>query len=232
MMRMLLGCLVTMLGLARGATMDDIASVPWTEAHVDELRRFDGRAVEDFVNRFRGGPGMHVTVGEFAWVDLAGDGQYQLVVTLDLSGRAYFDYVAIYRRSRTGKVRRQWIEGQDVKLGRAIRDLDGDGTKELILLSGIDSGDPRGFAWGPSRVWPKVYRLRSGSYVDGSAAFATYYDQEVLPPLEKEIDEARQSAAREQVPPENAEWTARKLMVLELTRDKILGVLGRKPTNR
>jgi len=231
MMRMLLGCLVTMLGLASGATTDDIASVPWIEANLDEMRRLDTYAVEQFVNRSPAGD-PHATVGEFAWVDLAGDGQYQLVVTLDLSGRAYFDYVAIYRRSPTGKVRRQWIEGQDVDLGRAIRDLDGDGTKELILLSGIDSGDPRGFAWGPSRVWPKVYRLRSGTYVDGSATFATYYDQEVLPPLEKELDGARQSAARAQVPPENAEWTARKLMVLELTREKILGVLGRKPTNR
>jgi hypothetical protein len=47
---------------------------------------------------------LHKTVGEFTWEDLAGDGRYELITTLDLSGRSFFDYLAVYERDDSGKV--------------------------------------------------------------------------------------------------------------------------------
>ena len=136
----------------------DIASLAWTESNLDVLRTFDKAAVEDFVNTMVD-DGMHATVGEFAWIDLAGDERYELATRQDVSGRAYFDYLAVYWRSPAGKVTRDWIEGVDLpSLDKIVRDLDGDGKDELIVPSALDRHDPRGYPGYPARVWPKVYQ--------------------------------------------------------------------------
>jgi hypothetical protein len=137
------------------------------------LNRSDKSSIEAFVNEPDGG-GMHAFVGAFGWYDLSGDGHYDLVVTEDLSGRAFFDYLAIYGHSNAGGVKLiQWIEGDQIPsdLGKVVRDLNGDGKDEFIIPITLVS-----YTTASTITWPAVYRLANGKYVEDSSDFADYYD--------------------------------------------------------
>src|SRR5437667_342459 len=115
----------------------DIASLAWTESNLDVLRTFDKAAVEDFVNTM-GDDGMHATVGEFAWIDLAGDERYELATRQDLSGRAYFDYLVVYWRSEAG--RRAGTRG---RTAAATRSRAGEGQDRRT----VGTPDPNSLKW-------------------------------------------------------------------------------------
>jgi hypothetical protein len=221
----------------------DIEDTPWTEATVGSLQALDRTAIEEFVNRVGGDELHHTSVGEFVWSDLAGDGQYALVVTADTTGRSFFDAVYIYRRNDQGTVEVQSIIGRGVHdLAKSIRQLNGDKRRELVIPSGLDAQGPGG-AFSPTVVWPKVYRLRGGKYVEASRDFPQFYDNEVLPELEAAIGEARKKVGSQpdselgsptagMSPKQEAEacFPRRRLASLEMAKDKILRVLGRDPT--
>src|SRR5713226_317223 len=102
-----------------------------------------------------------------------------------------------------------------------VRDLNGNGEDELIITRELGLGG----SWSPLMgmpAWPAVYRLENGRYVEDSRDFPNYYDTKVLPQLDREIREAEARITEE---PFQAETVA----VAELTRDKILRVLGRNP---
>ncbi len=227
-------------GIAVAANIEDI---PWTESNATALRTFDRQAVEEFVNRVADDAVQHRRVGEFTWADLGGDGRYGLVVTADTTGRAFFEGVDVYQRDIHGKVVVQSFLGGGVRdLSKVVRDLDGDGKVELVIPSRLDTEGPGG-AFYPTVIWPKVYRLRKGKYVAASRDFPRFYDSEVLPGLDEAIAEARQTLATQperQLPstgdPEFLQHAAeaclpqRRLASLEMTKDKILRVLGRDAT--
>jgi len=208
-----------LLGTAFAAAIDQLT---WDKSNIAILRGLNEAAIEKFVDELSEGD-VHKTVGEFSWVDLAGDGRYELVTTLDLSGRSFFDYLAVYERDNRGEVSVQWFSEETAigKLSDVVRDLDGDGRMELIIPTLFPSG-----AYGAgsvSGVWPAVYKLKNGSYVEASSEFGSFYDTEILPDLLKDIAEARVKARRSVAyVPKLISWT--------LEKDKILRVLGRDPT--
>lgn len=195
------------------------ADLAWNQSNIDTLRALDKSAVAELVNDIRDTGGLVPRptadeIGEFAWADLGGNGSYQLVLTEDVNGRHFYNALIVYGRDSSGKMRAQEIRGWQLeKLGGVVRDLDGDGKNELIIPSQLASDTYRGAGAVP--VWPAVYRLENGHYVEASRDFPDFYDNEILPELEKQISKARAGQTRA--------W-------LIMERDKILRMLGRNPT--
>ena len=199
----------------------EITNLRWNAANIEALRALDKAAVVRLVNHIAesdysgpGLPGSPLTeddIRKFTWVDLAGDGRYELVTTYDTKCCAF---LYIYWQDGPGKVSaQQYADAGD--LDKTIRDLNGDGKRELILYDYLKS-DERRAPLGPTAMWPQVYRLQNRSYVEASRDFPSFYDTEVLPQLEHDIGKARESP--------------RDQAVLVMERDKILRVLGRDPS--
>lgn len=215
--------LALVLGLASVGFGVEIGELAWDESNIKTLRAVDKAAVAHFMTKVGGSEGTPPAakpseIWEFEWVDLAGDGRYELALT-ESSGPCCV-FLAIYWQEAPGKFRSQSLPGAGT-LKKTIRDLDRDGKDELILYSYLDSDGYRGARATP--MWPRVYRLRDGEYVEASLDFPEFYTDEVLPQLDEEIAKARRTW-----PPGSEYETG--AAVLEMQRDKILRVLGRDPT--
>ena len=164
-------------------------------------------------------PGYSVV--ESGWASVGG-GKRDSLVLLDISGRGYSNTLMIYSRDSAGNVNSQEIHGW--KMGnfkQMVKDLNGNGEDELIITRELGLGG----SWSPLMgmpAWPAVYRRENGRYVEDSRDFPSFYDNEILPRLNQEIGDAEARITRE---PFQAETVA----VAEMTRDKILRVLGRNP---
>jgi hypothetical protein len=198
-------------GLAAGG---EIGNMRWNQANLAHLRSFDKTAVVEFLNEGTGNLGLVVTeqdVWEYEWVDLAGDGRYELAVIAS-SGPCCV-VVGIIRQDSAGKLSDQHFDGAG-SLKDAFKDLDGDGKKELILWPEVAQPG----SWTPMTAtprWPAVYRLENDKYVEASRDFPNFYDSEILPKLDHDIRRAK-----------NPQTVA----ILTLERDKVLRLLGRDPT--
>ncbi len=278
-----------------------IGALAWNQANIEALRSFSYADVAEFLGatgvewegeniaaadcpaRFCANFHMY----EFTWADLTSNGRYHLLVVLQAFGVGGENRLLVYNQSPSGAITSQSIVGQDIHLEgtdyqmmpKVVQDLNGDGQDELIIpTSFFDS--LRGTS--PNAVWPKVYRLENGTYVDASREFPGFYDAQVLPKLNTAIEEVNErlgeaplssasssapspespvsSAAAEHVPCSmpvgagivcggnraianalpprpitlaSAEQRPELIvgqMVLIMTRDKILRVLGRDPT--
>jgi hypothetical protein len=218
---LVIGLALAWASLAHAAEITDIA---WNESNIQILHGYDKSSVEKLINDLRGGDLLHAMVGGFGWYDLAGDKRYHLVATEDLSGRAYFDYLAIYQQDSSGKpVLQQWIEGDRIgtDMGKVVRDLNGDGEHELVIPMELPPGN-----WSPAAmtpVWPAIYRLKNGKFVEASKEFATFYDTQVLPRLDKQISQGEATRIEEL----DGQYA---VALLVLTKDHILHILGRELT--
>jgi len=173
----------------------DSGSTDWTQDAIPLLNSVGKAAVVAFVNAVPGNDGnMEVAyLRDFKWVDLAGDGRAELVM-ITATGPCCAS-VVIYRRKPSGKSGRDILRNVGLDLNTGIRDLDGDGKSELIVRQDVDALDGyRGIQ--PAALWSAIYRLRSDKYVDASRDFASFYDAEVLPKLERRIVEARERCPR------------------------------------
>ena len=261
----LLLCLPVVVAIATTAAASavKIADMAWDDSHLAVLRSATVFDIEDFVNRDpceddEDGIGCpKIVVHQFVWADLQGNGKYALVDLCDYGGPSRSLDIDIYQRNSSGEISDQSIaidESVDDDLTHAIRDLNGDGKKELIVYSvlyGRTRVDPLG-------ELPSVYRLQGGQYVEASRDFPNFFDEEILPAMEKEIAalqkktdseiEARSSAEAllrqsDRVEADEAEADSRwspeqvaalhdveRLANLKLLRCKILREIGRDPS--
>jgi hypothetical protein len=208
-------------GIARAA---EIGNVPWTESNVQTLETFSKPHIVRFVNEVSGNEGTILAskegdIGDFTWADLAGNGNYQLLVVYDVNGRGFFNDLAIYTQEIPGKIVRSDIEGWGIgwDLSKVVRDLNSDGVKELIIPKVLIS-----HSTADTLTWPSIYRMKYGKYVEASREFPSYYDYEVLPEIERGI--ARAEAIEPPTPASEYEIAAGLLL-----KYKILRMLRRDP---
>jgi hypothetical protein len=247
MQRVAVFLLAMMLGLAGAASSaQKIEDIPWDQAHIKQLRALGKHAVFRFlIRQVDPDNEMESTESSLVWGYNwypAGDGKYELAI-----GYAFGPDVSnftVFWWDGPGKIRSQGFDGaadysEKWYDGPIAADLNGDGIEELIQFNGLEHHwPPQRTKFVPSGTWPSVYRLRDGKYVEASRDFPTFYENKILPKLDKAIVEARKDlpAAGAQRPlgsdPNDNSWEmpARYLAALIMCRDKILRVIGRDPT--
>ncbi|MGC2495654.1 hypothetical protein [Candidatus Binatus sp.] len=232
MKKVLIVLLMTMLAFASAGSGAEIDDLPWNEANIKTLRALKEAAVFRFVTG--GDPedgGLNESnIDEFDWYP-AGDGKYELAVRSSTGPDV--EFLTIYWQDASRK-----ITSQDFDIGLYSRredaefaDLSHDGKEELILFDYLDSSTElfhRKFVG--NAMWPQVYRLREGHYVQARHEFPGYYENEYLPQLDKEISNARAAQNAKPHPGSDPNVRDRNLAALIMSRDKVLRFLGRDPT--
>jgi len=211
----------------------------WNASNKDALLALDRNAIENFSYDPDGNPDE--SFEGFAWVNLAGNGKYELLVTRRTK---FYGVLYIYWQEAPGKLRIETYMGGSED---SLEDLSGDGKKELVLDAGVDPAQSGRFDLSalapPEASWPEVFRLEGETYVPASREFPKYYDSDVLPRVENEIRQARADVAAQRgkskptpepnMPQEvvDYQWLLpqRELAVAIMERDKILRALGRDP---
>ena len=214
------------LALPSYATAASMVSSSWDKGNLDSLKMFGRADVAQLLTDVTGFA-LHADcacvkpqdIGDFTWADLQGDGTLELVATMDVNGREFFNTLIIFRRDPASKVTAEKLEGWMIPdLQDVIRDLNRNGQDEFIIPTVLES-----FSTADTITWPAVYRLEKGKYVEASRDFSGYYDSDVLPHLDREIQSLQSEKSAGSAPQEEL---AAPIMV----RNKILRVLGREPT--
>jgi hypothetical protein len=159
-------------------------------------------------------------VGAGKVIDRDGNGTPELLVSLDPSGRGFYNELHILypegQRMRTQILPVWKLESLD----GVVEDLDGDARLELILPE--DLTPYRGGA-DPLATWRAVYTLEGGKYLERSARFRSFYEKREIPRLLHAIDEVRT------VPGGKLPEASYRVEALEIERDKIYRVEGGQP---
>lgn len=209
------------LALAGTALAGDVGNLPWNQGNIRTLRSLDKAEIFQLIT---GGHADRAftekNIWEFGWYDLADNGEYELLYTGSTGPCCV--WLGILSRNATVASGQAFHNVGTLK--DTVRDLKGDGRKELIIWK--DLAQPG--TWVPAAQtprWPSVYRLNHGKYVESSRDFPNYYDREVLPALNKQItDLGGQTAAYQSAP-----GLQTRLAIAITEKDKILRALGRDP---
>ncbi len=245
----LLAMILAFGGVASSA--QKIEDIPWDEAHIKQLRAASKHAMFRFFAR-QEDPDNELlwdepsTSWDSAWYP-AGAGKYELAVHSQ-SGPD-IGYLTFYWQDAPGKIRIQtfgspadasdeWYWNED---GMDIVDANGDGVPEVVVLGDIDHHPPpQRTRFIPGGVWPRIFRLQDGKYVEASREFSAFYDKMIFPMINKSIANAQQRikeiADQKAKPGPNDSQNDSYLLIamrtlagVTMCRDKILRVLGRDP---
>jgi len=231
--------------------MQKIEDIPWDQTHIKQLRHAGKHAVFRFFDH-QSDPDNIEEWDEssikwnYAWYP-AGAGKYELAIHSQ-SGPD-IGFLTIYLQDAPGKIRyddfgfpsdasESWYWEEH---GPDLIDVNGDGIPEVINMADIGTYAPQRTKDIPGGVWPQVYRLRNGGYIEASRDFPTFYDKTVLPIIDKAMAKARKDFKRfetsipapnidpDEMRKEERRQMERTLAALTMCRDKILRVLGRDP---
>ena len=135
---------------------------------VASLSRSD---IDDFVMKYLGFTAAEASVCSATFADLAGDGSYQLIASIDQSGRMFCNQVVVFRKTHTGfksaMLETWWLDD----VSKYVEDLRGNGRKELLVPQSLT------FYAGAKcmAAWTRVFRIIDGSLSDVSSEFPNFY---------------------------------------------------------
>ncbi|MFO1242916.1 MAG: hypothetical protein U1E36_06920 [Rickettsiales bacterium] len=130
------------------------------------------KVVERYVRRTWGLEEDEMHVCSAALVDVAKDGYYRLVASVDPSGRDFCNEVIVMRRPDRDLHTQTFSVWQVEDIAEALVDLDHDGIPELLLpqsLSAYQGAETCG-------TWTRIYRWKDDNYVNASDAFPDFYE--------------------------------------------------------
>ena len=171
---------------------------------VSSLSRGD---IDDFVMKYLGFTAAEASVCSAMFADLAGDGSYQLIASIDQSGRMFCNQVVVFRKTHTGfksaMLETWWLDD----VSKYVEDLRGNGRKELLVPQSLT------FYAGAKcmAAWTRVFRIIDGSLSDVSSEFPNFYSSR--------LNELRHNLRK------NSEYS----VCLEIEADKIKRVMGTVP---
>ncbi len=230
MMKTIIFALMANAMIASACWAVDISQIPWNRKQAQNLKALNKSTVAEFLTNINGNFSGHgdcscvkeKDIGQYGWFDLNSDGRLELVATLDVNGRFFFNDLMIYRQDGPGKISFEEIRGWNIgRLNNVVRDINGDNKEELVIPTELSPYNL--VPTFDTSAWPKVYSFDGQRYVDASASFPGFYDSQVLPVLERRIEKTKaQSAEKHQ--------SQYSLALLVLTKDQILHVLGRRLT--
>jgi hypothetical protein len=181
---------------------------------IEALKLYDANQLKKILIQSGYDADDHFWIGDSRIVDLDGDGAPELVVSLDYSGRAFFNQVRIiWSDGRT-----QEIEVESMaSLEAAIQDLDLDGKSELILNRALSYYLGANI---PMPIWTAIYSLgENGEFTEQSAKFPFFYDNTALPEINQKLYDIKLDKKHLD--------NMQEIQVLEIQRDKLLRILGR-----
>ncbi len=158
-------------------------TVRWTAQNMDALKQIfsDKAGVEVFIRQMYGDVEVEPNVGDYTVIDLNGDGDVELVATLDFSGRAFYTTLMVVHqvneRFKSCEVSSGGANIGDLK--SRIVDLRHNGTKQILvprLLSPYAGASP-------TPVVTDVYKWSRNGCQRANAEFKDYYSNTVLPRL-------------------------------------------------
>lgn len=176
------------------------------------IRDLDSPDVKDYGRELHE-KGITITsAGDFKWVDLDSDGVYELFVTVDYSGRAFFNNLYIVKQKKdtfTYKtISTENIERLDGTIEDLysdtygslqicfkgckliINDVDNDGYMELILPQRLTEY----YGARPMAIWTAIYKWNGKEFQDASEKFKDFYKKVMLPKVDLNIREANKAA--------------------------------------
>ena len=253
MKKILIVLLMTMLAVASAAySAQKIKDIPWDQSHIKQLRAAGKHSMFRFFIR-QEDPDNEMEWNEsslywdYKWYP-AGGGKYELAIHYQFrSGHRLSDLLlaGCARKDRSqefgsaGDASDEWYWKEN---GPEIVDVNGDGVPEVIDLDDIDYHPPaQRTKFIPGGMWPRIYRLRDGKYVEASRDFPASYDKTIFPMINRAMAKAQQdfkdvqtSILAPNIDPNELRNDARTqlertLAGLIMCRDKILRVLGRDP---
>ena len=175
-------------------------STNWSSARALNALFKDEASVKRFLNEVAndGDPSGLVSVlevFEHRFVDLDGDGWLELVA-LAGGDRPKLGLEVVFQTAGgvpptdrlattyDGFVIRELGGFAVADLNEVLRDLDGDGTPEIVIPRAL--GKIVGAAFPQAQI-PEVFAWKDGDYVDVSARYPKFYRNEVLPRLERQL---------------------------------------------
>ena len=183
------------VSLASPSLVEQAQTIQWNEASRGELQSLlnSPSAIQMFANSALGATDLPANIGEYSFVDLSGDGNFELVATLDYSGRGFYTTLVIFSNIN-GKIHATQAKTNGASIDNlqaSIVDLNHDGRHELLvprLMGQYHGADP-------VPMFTDIYVFRQGVLVQADSQFKFYYRDERLPKLTARLDLLRSGRA-------------------------------------